>query len=80
MKIVEVTWVDIEATVGWMDFDEADEFISNAKNRTVNHVAYILEEDEDQVVLVDSYTADGYGTINVIPRGCIKEIKELKTA
>lgn len=78
MKIVEVTWIDIEATVGWMDFDEADEFITNAKNRTVKHVAYLLEDDEAQIVLVDSYTPDGYGTINVIPKGCIVEMTTIK--
>lgn len=78
MKIVEVIWVDIEATVGWVTFDEADEFISNAKNRTVTHVGYLLEEDEREVVMIDSYTADGYGTINVIPKGCIEKMTTIK--
>jgi hypothetical protein len=80
MKVVEVVWLDIECSApGWMTQDEADEFITNAKNRTVTHVAYLYEEDEDQVVLTDSYTADAFGTFNVIPRGCIKSMEVLKS-
>lgn len=78
MKPVEVTWVDIECSApGWLTHDEADDFITNAKNRTVTHIGYLYEEDEEQVVLADSFTADSIGTLNVIPRGCIKSIKHL---
>ena len=80
MKIVEITWIDIEFDGGWHTFDEADTFISNAKNRTIKEVGYLLEEDEREVVLVDSVTGDGYGTINVIPRGCIVSVTELVSA
>lgn len=81
LPIVEIVWVDIECSApGWMSQDDADEFITNAKNRTVNHVAYLYEEDEDQIVLADSYTADAIGTLNVIPRGCIKKMTTIKDA
>ncbi len=89
MKIVEITWVDIEElSGGWHSVDALEEFIVTAKSRTVKQVAYLYEEDENQVVLVDSYDQEGgdkvmYGTINVIPKGCIQKmevITDLKPA
>ena len=85
MKIVEITWCDIEElSGGWHDLDAMEKFIVEAKSRTIKQVAYLYEEDENQIVVVDSYDQeDGekvyYGTINVIPRGCIMSIVELKT-
>lgn len=82
MKIVEVIWVDIEELAGgWHDLDEVEEHVNNEKGRTVKMVGYLLEEDEEKLTLSDSKMGDNfYGTINVIPKGCIKEVKELKTA
>ncbi len=81
MKIVEVTWIDIEELAGgWHDQDEVDSHIHNDKGRTVKMVGYLLEEDEKKLVLSDSLMGEFYGTINVIPKGCIEEVKELKTA
>jgi len=35
-------------------------------------VGYLLEEDEEKITLTDSKMGnDFYGTINVIPRGCM---------
>jgi hypothetical protein len=81
MKIVEVTWTDIEELAGgWHDQEDVDRFISENRSRTVKHVGYLYEEDEKYIVLVDSLAGDEFGTLNIIPRGCIEEIKELKTA
>lgn len=79
MKPVEVVWVDIEElSGGWHDQDEVDKFISEVKNRTVTHIGYLYEEDDDYIVLADSFAGGDYGTLNIIPRGCIKSIRELK--
>lgn len=78
MKPVEITWVDIEElSGGWHDQDEVDKFISEVKNRTVTHIGYLYEEDEEYIVLLDSFAGEDYGTLNIIPRGCIKSIKHL---
>jgi hypothetical protein len=73
MKIVEVTWVDIEELAGgWHDLDEVEEHVGNVEGRTVKMVGYLLEEDEDKITLTDSKMGSNfYGTVNVIPRGCI---------
>ena len=80
MKIVEVTWVDIEELAGgWHDLDEVEEHVGNVAGRTVRMVGYLLEEDEEKVTLADSKMGDNfYGTINVIPKGCIVEMTTIK--
>jgi hypothetical protein len=40
----------------------------------------VIKEDPEYIVLVSTVEVDGntYGNANVIPRGCIRELKELK--
>lgn len=73
MKIVEIMWVDIEElSGGWHHTDEVEEHINDEEGRTVKMVGYVFEEDEDKITLVDSFMGPHYyGTINVIPKGCI---------
>lgn len=80
MKIVEVVWVDIEELAGgWHDLDEVEEHINNEDGRTARMVGYLLEEDETKIVLVDSKLGSKfYGTVNVIPRGCITELTVIR--
>lgn len=78
MKIVEITWVDIEFSGGWHDQDEADNFITENKNRKITQIGYLYEEDENQLVLIDSFTGDAYGTIHVFPKGCIEKMTTIK--
>jgi hypothetical protein len=78
MKIVEITWKDIIHESGWHDQDALDNFLQE-KAMTVIQVAYLYEEDEDTYTFLDSYFADKetFGTIHVIPKGCVVSIKEL---
>lgn len=78
MKKAIVKWVDITSTNGWSSQNAVDNFIT-ADNNIVHHIGYLYEEDENQVVLVDSYfeEKDLYGTVNRIPKGCIISITEL---
>ena len=78
MKRVEVTWKDITSDGdGWHSMDEIDKFLS--ENNIVKTLGYIYEEDEDQVVILDSYFIhkELLGGIHRIPKGCILDIKEL---
>ncbi len=78
MKIVQVTWVDIVSDDGWHSQNKLDNYIHN-NNKTVVQVGYLYEEDEEQIVLLNSYFTDKttFGDITKIPRGCIVEITEL---
>jgi hypothetical protein len=78
-KIVSVRWIDItESANGWRTLDELEDFITDTKSKICNQVGLLYEEDEHQLVLVSSYFPedDLYGVVNVIPKGCIIEMKE----
>lgn len=78
MKRVEIKWLDIIHESGWHDQDQLDDFLQE-KAMTVYQVGYLYEEDEDMITIVDSYFEDKsqYGTIHIIPKGCVKYMKEL---
>ena len=77
MKRVEVTWKDIKSDDGWHESEELDVFIH--EDNTVKQLGYLYEEDDEQIILLDSYFADKqlFGGIHKIPKGCIIDIKEL---
>jgi hypothetical protein len=77
VKIVEVIWIDIRSDSGWRTLNQLETFITS-KN-PVRQVGYLYEQDDDQIVLLDSYfqEKDLYGGVHTIPRGCIVEIKEI---
>lgn len=79
MKRVEIIWKDITSDDGWHSQDELDKFINDDID-TVTQVGYLLEEDENQVVLIDSHFLgkDLFGGIHKIPKGCIIEMTELR--
>ena len=83
MKIVEVTWVDISyKDAGWHHWAEVEQFFRDKEENTVIQIGYIYKETDELLCLVDSYFKDDkiYGTTHKIPKGCIIDIKELKTA
>lgn len=77
MKRVEVRWIDIISSDGWHDQNKLDKFIT--QHNPVRQIGYLYEEDENQIVLLDSYFEDKstYGGIHTIPKGCIIEMKEI---
>lgn len=82
MKKVEVVWIDITSHNGWHTQNQIDRLIANNQEGMVYQIGYLYEEDDDQVVLLDSYFVDKntLGGIHKIPRGCIKSITYLTSA
>jgi hypothetical protein len=82
MKPVLIVWKDIVYKAGWNTQKEFDEWVTKTKHHIVNQVGFIIEDDEDQLVIVDSYFEDksAYGTIHKIPKGCIISITVLGPA
>lgn len=81
MKIVEVVWVDIminSKSAGWHSQKKLDKFICNDEHRTVTQVGYLYEEDENQIVLLDSTIGKHYGTIHTLPKGCIRRVTTIR--
>lgn len=79
MKRIEVTWRDITCRSGWHSQNVIDNYITDDQEGLVTHLGYKYEEDDNQLVIVDSYflNKELYGTIHRIPKGCIVSVKEI---
>lgn len=78
MKRVEVKWRDIRSDDGWHDANDMDDFVSE-NNSVVTQLGYLVEDDEEQIVLLDSYFLDKqlFGGIHKIPKGCVISMTEI---
>lgn len=79
LKPVLLVWKDIVYSEGWNSQKKFDKFTTNTGHNVVRQLGFLVEDDEDQVVIVDSYFTDesAYGTIHKIPKGCIISITPL---
>lgn len=73
MKRVEIEWVDSRmAFCGWENEDEACDFeLSQCKT-----TGYVIKETEDEIIVVSSYGGGLIAGKSIIPKGCIKRIKD----
>ena len=71
-----VVWRDITTKSGWATQEECDTFIMDDKENICYQSGFLYEQDENQVVLLNSYFSnqDLLGDITKIPKGCIIEI------
>ena len=75
-QLLEVTWIDAETTSAWSEEDEA----KKPPSATFKTVGYYTAQDKDYLYL--SWTIgvekdNKTRSKDVIPRGCIKDIKKL---
>jgi len=80
-EIVLVKWKDITTSgLGWVDQNEVDLFVTDDQEGIVYQVGFLYEEDEHQIVLIDSYFHGKslWGNVTKIPKGCVIEIKKIK--
>jgi len=74
-----VRWRDITVSTGWIDQESLDTFVMDEDEAIVIQVGFLYEEDEQQIVLLNSYFhgKDLLGDVTKIPRGCILSITKL---
>jgi hypothetical protein len=80
-ETVIVKWRDITTSGGeWVEQEAADLFITDNDENIVLQCGFIYEQDEHQLVLVDSYFHGKslWGNLTKIPMGCVLEIKKIK--
>lgn len=75
-EFVVVKWKDISTKHGWLEHDPVDQFIMDDDENIVYQAGFLYEEDETQIVLLNSYfkTQDLLGDVTKIPRGAVLEI------
>jgi len=76
---VLVTWVDITSCdAAWMSLEEAAEYAPSP----IQTVGWIVEENEDYIVLIGSYSTEEddrvCGSVCAIPRSVIESMEVLK--
>ena len=80
MTATIIEWKDITSSDGWHTLNALEKFITDEKNGVCKMIGFVYEEDEKQLVLVDStITVSGqkqFGTIHIIPKGCIISRKD----
>jgi hypothetical protein len=76
---VLITWRDITTLNGWVSQDEVDDFVTDAKENIVNQVGFLYEEDENQIVILNSIfeNKDIIGDVTKIPKDCIISVIRL---
>ena len=80
MKIVKVTWIDsTNSNLEWLMLDD----IRNWKDVEPLYIytyGALVQEDDNYIVIAHSYGKDPEqcSSLCSIPKGCIKDIKELE--
>lgn len=81
-KLVWVLWQDavVDLNAPWRSYRDMKKW-ARTEQFMVDHVGYLTFEDPDFIVLAASYCPHlrEYGSLMKIPRGCIIEMRKLKT-
>ena len=75
MEIVEIHWVDSWVRGGW----DSRESYSETQVGNITRVGFLLHQDEDKIILVQSVGKDPEQVSDciVIPKGCVLSWKRL---
>jgi hypothetical protein len=78
MKLIEVDWFDAESCGGWLERDTMAAKLT--KSLTQKSVGYLLHEDKQGILLVQTYQVDGDMVADglFIPAAYIKDKRELR--
>lgn len=72
--ILVVTWNDIKSDSSWTGDEEAQDF----QPALCKNVGWFVNEDKDNIRLTWSVCDDGDKSIEVIPKGCVVDVKRIK--
>lgn len=77
--LVFCEWEDIVSSdTNWRDLDDAIHWV-DSENGIVNQVGFMLENNDDYLILMDSFFSEGdtVGAITRIPKAVVKSIKKI---
>ena len=74
-RLVLVEWIDAWSEDGWHGTQEAHKM---ASQRVVCYsVGYVVQEDEEGILLSSAITKDGFGALWLVPNGMIMKVTTL---
>jgi len=71
-RLVLVEWIDAWSEDGWHLTPEAHKLASHSV--LCYSVGYVVQEDEDGILLSSAITKDGFGALWLIPNGMIMKV------
>lgn len=80
MKIVKVTWIDSCASnLNWLMMDDVKNW-TDVEPMLIYTYGALIQQDDNYVVIAQNYGKDPEQCCSLmsIPKGCIKELKELE--
>ena len=80
MKIVKVTWIDSTASnLSWLMMDDVKNW-TDVETILIYTYGALIHQDDNYVVIAQNYGKDPEQCCSLmsIPKGCIKDIKELE--
>ena len=80
MKIVKVTWIDSTASnLSWLMMDDIKNW-TDVEPMLIYTYGALIQQDDNYVVIAQNYGKDPEQCCSLmsIPKGCIKELKELE--
>lgn len=80
MKIVKVTWIDSTASnLSWLMMDDVKNW-TDVEPMLIYTYGALIQQDDNYVVIAQNYGKDPEQCCSLmsIPKGCIKELKELE--
>ena len=80
MKIVKVTWIDSTASnLNWLMMDDVKNW-ADIEPMLLYTYGALIQQDDNYVVIAQNYGKDPEQCCSLmsIPKGCIKELKELE--
>ena len=80
MQIVKVTWIDSTASnLSWLLMDDVKNW-TDIEPMLIYTYGALIQQDDNYVVIAQNYGKDPEQCCSLmsIPKGCIKELKELE--
>lgn len=80
MKIVKVTWIDSTASnLSWLMMEDVKNW-TDIEPMLIYTYGALIQQDDNYVVIAQNYGKDPEQCCSLmsIPKGCIKELKELE--
>jgi hypothetical protein len=76
-EIVRIHWTDTVCQEGWNNYQEVEQFVDAPTDGHMESVGWLIDEDEERIVIAMSHGNYQLGELLKIPRASITEVFKL---